>query len=101
MVLITRFLGGRSSKGFVKQQIDLGALNGYVEEMLEGQKVVKVFNHEDEAKHEFDTVNERLCKTATKALVIYEISPKNTLVPKGKMLQTVSNTLRYFWILIF
>ncbi len=67
MVLITRFLGGRSSKGFVKQQIDLGALNGYVEEMLEGQKVVKVFNHEDEAKQDFDKVNERLCKTATKA----------------------------------
>lgn len=67
MVVVTRFLGGRSSKGFIKQQIDLGALNGYVEEMLEGQKVVKVFNHEQEAKQGFDEVNNRLCQTATKA----------------------------------
>lgn len=67
MVLVTRFLGGRSSKGFIKQQIDLGALNGYVEEMLEGLKVVKVFNHEQEAKQDFDEVNNRLCQTATKA----------------------------------
>ena len=67
MVLVTRFLGSRSGKGFVKQQIDIGSLNGYVEEMLEGQKVVKVFNHEEDAKHDFDEVNDRLCATATKA----------------------------------
>lgn len=73
MVLVTKFLGSKSGKGFIKQQIDLGALNGYIEEMLEGQKVVKVFNHEEEAKHDFDIVNERLCETATHANIYANI----------------------------
>lgn len=73
MTIVVRILGSKSGKGFIKQQIDLGALNGYIEEMLEGQKVVKVFNHEEEAKHDFDIVNERLCDTATHANIYANI----------------------------
>ena len=49
-LLVTRFLAGRSSRYFLRQQGTLGALNGYIEEMINGQKVVKVFCHEEEAQ---------------------------------------------------
>lgn len=67
MILVVRFLGTRSGKSFVEQQVDLGALNGYIEEMLEGQKVVKVFNHEEYVKTDFDKKNDALAASATKA----------------------------------
>lgn len=67
MVATIRFLGSRSGRYFAIQQSALGALNGYVEEMIEGQKVVKVFNHEDEAIADFHTLNEDLRENATKA----------------------------------
>ena len=67
MALVTRVLGTKSGRFFVRQQVDLGELNGYVEEMLGGQKVVKVFNHEEEAKADFDKVNEKLALSSTKA----------------------------------
>ena len=55
---------GKAGKFFIGQQRSLGALNGYVEEMINGQKVVKVFNHEETCKEEFDKLNEELCKNA-------------------------------------
>ena len=55
---------GKAGKYFIGQQRSLGALNGYVEEMITGQKVVKVFNHEDTCKKEFDKLNEELCQNA-------------------------------------
>ncbi len=55
---------GKAGKYFIGQQRSLGALNGYVEEMVNGQKVVKVFNHEDTCKREFDKLNEELCHNA-------------------------------------
>ena len=67
MIFVSRYLGGNSSKFFVKQQEDLGKVNGYIEEMMEGQKVVKVFNYEDDAKNKFDELNENLCDSMTKA----------------------------------
>src|SRR5699024_636448 len=67
MVYAIRFLGSRSGRYFSIQQSALGALNGYIEEMIEGQKVVKVFNHEDEAIMDFDELNEDLRENATKA----------------------------------
>ena len=67
MFLITKTLAGNSSKYFVKQQKSLGALEGFVEESLNGQKVIKVFNHEDETKEAFDKANELHCKNATSA----------------------------------
>ena len=56
-----------SGKNFVEQQKNLGALNGYIEEMMTGQKVIKVFNHEDESIAKFDELNEALCNSAFKA----------------------------------
>ena len=56
-----------SGKNFVEQQKNLGALNGYIEEMMTGQKVVKVFNHESESIAKFDELNEALCASAFKA----------------------------------
>ena len=53
-----------AAKYFVGQQRSLGALNGYVEEMISGQKVIKVFNHESACKEEFDRLNEELCRNA-------------------------------------
>ena len=62
-----KFITGKSSKYFVKQQISLGDINGYIEEMIGGQKVVKVFCHEEKAKEDFDKHNEELMRNAYKA----------------------------------
>ena len=67
MVFVSRYLGGNSSRFFVKQQEDIGKVNGYIEEMMEGQKVVKVFNYEEDSKGRFDELNEQLCDSMTKA----------------------------------
>ena len=67
MLLVTRFLAGRSGRYFISQQIKLGDLNGYIEEMINGQKVVKVFCHEEEAQEGFDKVNDALFESADKA----------------------------------
>ena len=67
MMLLAGKVGGNSAKYFIKQQSSLGTLNGYIEEMINGQKVVKVFCHEDQAKQGFDERNEELCDSATKA----------------------------------
>ena len=60
-------VAGRSGKYFIKQQVSLGDVNGYVEETINGQKVVKVFCHEEQAKAGFDVKNGELCANATKA----------------------------------
>lgn len=60
-------VAGNSGKYFVKQQQDLGAVNGYIEEMIEGQKVVKVFCHEEESKAKFKELNDRLGESAYQA----------------------------------
>jgi len=67
MLTTTMKIGGGSAKYFTKQQKSLASLNGYIEEMVNGQKVVKVFNHEPEAKEEFDRRNDELCENATEA----------------------------------
>lgn len=67
MMFVTKKIGGKSASFFVKQQVSLGALNGYIEEMIHGQKVVKVFCHEDQAKESFDQLNEELRQNATEA----------------------------------
>ena len=61
---VTMKIVGKSSKFFIGQQKSLGKLNGYVEEMINGQKVVKVFNHETVCKEKFDKLNEELCSNA-------------------------------------
>ncbi len=67
MLRVTMKIGGGSAKFFTKQQKSLASLNGFVEEMVNGQKVIKVFNHEPEAKEEFDRRNDELCENATEA----------------------------------
>ncbi|WP_315065911.1 ABC transporter ATP-binding protein [uncultured Clostridium sp.] len=67
MLKVTKFIGAKSGKYFGLQQKDLGAINGYIEEMMEGQKVVKVFCHEEEAKINFDKLNDMLCNSANSA----------------------------------
>jgi len=67
MSFVTKVVGGNSAKYFIKQQQSLGAEEGFVQEMIQGQKVVKVFCHEDESKQDFDVKNEQLCHDATKA----------------------------------
>ncbi|MBQ2382673.1 MAG: ABC transporter ATP-binding protein [Oscillospiraceae bacterium] len=66
-VLVSKTLAGKSGKYFIGQQKSLGALNGYVEEMITGQKVVKVFSHEQVCKEQFDRLNDTLCDNAFKA----------------------------------
>ena len=61
---VTKTLAGKAGKYFIGQQKSLGAVNGYIEEMITGQKVVKVFNHEEVCKEEFDKLNEELCGNA-------------------------------------
>lgn len=67
MMITTGVVAGGSSRYFIKQQKQLGELNGFIEETMEGQKVVKVFNHEQKNIEKFDELNEKLCESATKA----------------------------------
>ena len=64
---VTTFLAGKAGKFFIGQQKSLGAVNGYIEEMITGQRVVKVFNHEDACKEEFNKLNTILCENAFSA----------------------------------
>lgn len=59
-LIVTKTITSKSAKYFLKQQYALGKVNGYIEEMLNGQKVIKVFTHEEQAKKDFDKLNEQL-----------------------------------------
>lgn len=63
----TKFIAGKSAKYYLKHQTALGALNGYVEEMTEGQKVIKVFCHEDKAREQFKKLNDELNEVGREA----------------------------------
>ena len=67
MLFIIKTIGGRSARAFQRQQRALGAVNGYIEEMIEGQKVVKVFCHEETVQKDFKALNDELCNAATDA----------------------------------
>ena len=67
MLMVTSNFSRLSGRYFIQQQIDLGAVDGFIEEMLDGQKVVKVFCHEEAAKRDFHEVNEKLRDSADKA----------------------------------
>ena len=64
ILFVTKVVAGKSGRFFIGQQRSLGAVNGYVEEMINGQRVVKVFTHEDVCKAQFDELNEKLRKDA-------------------------------------
>ena len=67
MVFVAKTVGGKSAKNFMKMQRSIAKTEGFVEEMMEGQKVVKVFCHEEQSLEDFDEINEELCKNATNA----------------------------------
>ena len=67
ITILTGKIGGNSAKYFMKQQISIGKVEGFVEEIMNGQKVVKVFNHEKETKKDFVELNDELCSDSTKA----------------------------------
>ena len=85
MAIVTKILGGKSTKYLVKQQVTLGETEGYIEEMMNGQKVVKVFNHEKEAIADFDKVNENWFEASRKANMYSNIL--------GPILHNMSNIL--------
>lgn len=76
MVIVSRFFAKNSSKYFIGQQKNIGKVDGYIEEMMNGQKVVKVFCYEDRSKATFDQLNEELFQSSKKAN-----SYANTLMP--------------------
>ena len=67
MILVSRVVAGNSGKYFIRQQLDLASVTGFVEERMNGQRVVKVFNHEKISKEEFDELNEKLFVSASNA----------------------------------
>lgn len=87
-----RKIGRMSSKYFLKQQASLGAMNGYIEEMINGQKVVKVFCHEKQAAEDFDKKNGELCQNATQAHIFANIM--------GPVMANLGN-LQYVLVAVF
>ena len=85
MIFVVTKIGSASSRYFILQQSALGKVDGYIEESIHGQKVIKVFCHEEEAKKDFDDKNEMLCSHATKANTY-----ANVLMP---VLQNIGNIL--------
>ena len=83
-LVITRKVGGKSARSFIAQQKTIGETEGFIEEMINGQKVIKVFNHEEETKKRFDEVNERLYEDSRLANTY-----SNTLMP-------ILNNVSYF-----
>ena len=73
MTMVTKKIGGNSARYFVKQQKAIGVVEGYIEEMMNGQKVVQVFCHEEESKKDFDKINEQLFKDAESANIFANI----------------------------
>lgn len=67
MLYVSKVIGGGSAKFFIAQQKSVGKTEGYIQEMMNGQKVIKVFCHEDRVNEDFDRLNEELCQNAFKA----------------------------------
>lgn len=88
MFIVSGKIGGKSSKYFTAQQDDLGKVNGYIEEMMNGQKVVKVFNHESKAVEEFNELNDKLFDSAYNANKF-----ANILMPINAQLGNISYVL--------
>ncbi len=88
MLVVTKNLGGNSAKYFKAQQKDIAALNGNIQEMMNGQKVVKVFCHEDEAVEEFKALNDRLFESANNANKY-----ANILMPANAQIGNISYVL--------
>ena len=92
MLTVSGKIGGKSAKYFIAQQNSLGKTNGYIEEMMDGQKVIKVFCHEEQAKEEFHALNENLFESAKNAHIF-----ANILMPINANIGNIN----YVVILIF
>ena len=73
MMFLVKHLGGKSGKYFVRQQQSVGKVNGYIEEMINGQKVIQVFTREEQTKRGFDEINGELCENAAKANIFANV----------------------------
>ena len=91
MVMVTKVVGGRSSRYFVRMQQSIANTESVVEEMMNGQKVIKVFCHEEGAKEDFDRVNDDLFHNAEQANIY-----ANMLMP---ILNNIGNVLYVFCLL--
>ncbi len=85
MMVISKKVGGGSAKYFIRQQGSLGRAEGFIQEMMNGQKVIKVFCHEKECKEDFDKINEALCEDSTRAHAYANIL--------GPIIQNIGNIL--------
>lgn len=85
MFIVTKIIGGGSAKYFIRQQKSVAKTEGFVQEMMSGQRVIKVFNHEDRCKQSFDSVNEELYKNSFRANAY-----ANSL---GPIIQNIGNVL--------
>ncbi|MDD7025319.1 MAG: ABC transporter ATP-binding protein, partial [Oscillospiraceae bacterium] len=85
MLFVTKNISGLSGSYFIAQQKNLGAVNGYIEEMMEGQKVVKVFCHEEESREQFKKLNDQLFESADNANKF-----ANILMPVNAQLGNIS-----------
>ena len=88
MMFVTSKMSNLSGKYFMQQQKDLGAVNGYIEEMMEGQKVVKVFCHEEKSMQGFEKLNRQLCDSARNANAV-----ANIIMPINNNLGNISYVL--------
>lgn len=88
MMFLTSKMSNLSGKYFMQQQKDLGAVNGYIEEMMEGQKVVKVFCHEEKSMEDFEKLNRQLCDSARNANAV-----ANIIMPINNNLGNISYVL--------
>ncbi len=73
MLIVARYIGRKSSAYFMARQKTVAKVNAYIEEMIDGQKVVQVFTHEEESKKKFDELNEELCENTTNANIYANI----------------------------
>ena len=96
MFQIVKKLGAKSGKQFAAQQAILGQVNGFVEEHIEGQKVVKVFNHEHKVLDEFDRLNTELQEAATNAQFLFKYHVPNS---RKHQLRELCNYGSSWWLL--
>lgn len=73
MLVVIKVVGGRTGRYYIEQQKAVGQVNGFIEEMINGQKVIKVFNHEESSKRDFDKVNDVYRQNSTKANIFANI----------------------------
>lgn len=99
MVMVTKVIGGRSSKFFIKQQIQVSKVEGNIEEAINGLKVIKVFSHEEQSAEEFDKLNDTLREYSTEANISGNITmPINGNI--GNFMYVLTATVGFLMLLI-